>query len=376
MTASTSTSASSADAPLPFVGRAYRCACGQPLFFRNGQCVVCERLVGYDPASGEMRTLEAAGGRLWHAVPPDGATSDNGDAPPLVERCANLDAAAACNWLVAVDAARHDETQPAPLCIACRLNRTVPDPSVPRNAENWRRTEVAKRRLVSSLVAFGLPVASLGEDPEQGLAFDLLAATPDQPTITTGHADGIITVDVGEADDLRREAIRRQMHEPYRTMLGHLRHEVGHYYWQRLVQGSRWHEGFRELFGDETADYAAALQRHYDEGPPDDWQERHVSAYASAHPWEDWAETWAHLLHMMDSIGTARSFGLRVDAGSIAPTPMPATNAFDALFDDWLRLSGALNEMSYSMGLADFYPFVLSPKARRKLAFVHRVIRG
>ena len=61
--------------------------------------------------------------------------------------------------------------------------------------------------------------------------------------------------------------------------------------------------------------YAAALQAHYakggDVGP---WAERHVSAYASAHPWEDWAETWAHYLHMMDAVDTALGFGMSADA--------------------------------------------------------------
>ncbi len=104
--------------------------------------------------------------------------------------------------------------------------------------------------------------------------------------------------------------MRVQMHEPYRTLLGHFRHEVGHYYWDRLIAETRWQEGYRNLFGDERASYADALDHHYKNGAPDNWQESSVSAYATMHPWEDWAETWAHYLHMMDAVDTALGFGM------------------------------------------------------------------
>ena len=170
---------------------------------------------------------------------------------------------------------------------------------------------MAKRALVSQLIALKLPVESrISENPEQGVMFDLLRSPPDGPRVITGHDDGLITLDIEEADDLHRETVRSQMHEPYRTLIGHLRHEIGHYYWQRLVQGTAWEAPCRVLFGDDREDYAAALQRHYENGAPVDWKDRHVSAYASAHPFEDWAETWAHYLHMVDALDTARSFGL------------------------------------------------------------------
>jgi hypothetical protein len=200
----------------------------------------------------------------------------------------------------------------------------------------------------------------------------------------TGHADGVITLDVEEADDASREQRRTQMHEPYRTLLGHLRHESGHYYWQRLVQHSEWLAPFRALFGDEQADYGTTLAAYHLNGPAPNWGQSFVSAYASAHPWEDWAETWAHYLHLSDTLDTARSFGLdgervelnyeRYDPRVIADAGDPRGDEFLTLLNGWMELTGVLNELSRSMGVADFYPFVLSVPAVRKLHLVHRVI--
>ncbi len=253
----------------------------------------------------------------------------------------------------------------------------------------WRRVEGAKRRLVSSLMALNLPVASrLHEDPLRGLAFDLLAPQAAQP-VTTGHHNGIITLNIDEADHAKREQHRIDLHEPYRTVLGHLRHEVGHYYWSRLVEGNAWHAPFQTLFGDERADYARSLQKFYAVGPAPDWSQHHVSAYASAHPWEDWAETWAHYLHMVDALDTALSFGLYPPQLSLELEPFDAqtlwghdpsashaaSNSFLALLNAWILLNSVLNELCRSMGQADFYPFVLSKTAVTKLHFVHRLVR-
>jgi hypothetical protein len=178
------------------------------------------------------------------------------------------------------------------------------------------------------------------------------------------------------------------MAEPYRTVLGHLRHESGHYYWARLIDGSRWHEPFRTLFGDERADYAAAIERHHAQGPPADWPQRFVSAYASAHPWEDWAETWAHYLHISDTLDTALSFGLDAAASGLLHDPfskrdlsprsaLPRTGdeaQFLAFVNAWIELTAVLNELSRCMGGRDFYPFVLSAPAVAKLHLVHRAV--
>jgi hypothetical protein len=346
----------------PKAPRAYRCRCGRPVFFRNSECLACRTPLGFLPDRLALLPL-AADGDLWRV--------DSEADGPRWRRCANFEPAA-CNWMI-------DAEDATPRCRSCRLNRVIPDLSVPGNAEAWRRIEHAKRRLVSQLLAFGLPVRSQGEDPEHGLSFDFLASTPANH-VTTGHASGVVTLNIAEADDATRERIRSELHEPYRTLLGHLRHEVGHYYWDRLVAGTPWHEPFRALFGDERADYAAALKRNYEQGPPADWAQRHVSAYASMHPWEDWAETWAHYLHMVDTVDTAISFGLdaedlEVDTEpfglQVLETPDPD---FLAFVNAWIEITALLNEMSRSMGLHDFYPFILSIPAVRKLHLVHKII--
>ena len=205
----------------------------------------------------------------------------------LWRRCGNLNSRAGCNWLVAAK-------DKQPLCISCRLNRTIPDLNDENNARWWRLIENAKRRLVAQLLSLGLPVQSrVTEDPERGVMFDFLRSPPEGPRVLTGHANGLITLNVEEADDSIREKTRHEMHEPYRTLLGHFRHEIGHYYWDRLVAGTPWLDKFRGLFGDEQQDYAAALKKNYDEGPPANWADNFISAYASSHPWEDWAESWA-----------------------------------------------------------------------------------
>lgn len=377
----------------PHTPRAYRCRCGRAIFFRNSRCLGCGAELGYEPARMILAALEpvdAAPAAVAGAVrtapseaPPlqwrlHGDTAD----APLLQRCANFDSAAGCNWMVeAADAHRHQG-----LCRACRLNRFIPHQSDPFNREAWSRIENAKRRLVSSLLGLGLPVRSrLSEDPQRGLAFDFLRSPPEGPRVVTGHVDGVITLDVEEADDARREALRHELREPYRTLLGHLRHEVGHYYWDRLVRDGAWLESFRALFGDERADYAAALARNYEHGPPADWATRHVSAYASAHPWEDWAESWAHYLHMVDTMDTALSFGLEADNVELSYEPFtrahlwrtddPGADGFLGFVNAWIELTGVLNELSRSMGQPDFYPFVLPHAAVRKLHFIHCVVR-
>lgn len=363
------------------MNRSFRCVCGQPLFFRNTQCIRCKRQLGYRPDAGSLDALEPGETPGSFVLAGGGA-----DAPGTFVRCANLATPAACNWLAPLPAGETADAKR--YCVACRLNRTVPDWSIDRNAENWRRIELAKRRLVSTLLALKLPLRSrLHDDRVRGLAFDFLSPSAGPASVLTGHANGVITVNIDEADDPTREAIRAQFHEPYRTVLGHLRHEVGHYYWDRLVAGTEWLPRFRELFGDETANYAAALQRHYRQGPTPGWQARHISGYASAHPWEDWAESWAHYLHMIDALDTAGSYGLNLagaefdNGGGRDDAVVLTTDATEApvseftrLFGDWLKLTQVLNELSGSMGEKDFYPFVVGTVARRKLEFVHRVI--
>ncbi|HZE91989.1 MAG TPA: putative zinc-binding metallopeptidase [Rhizobacter sp.] len=364
------------DPASPTLGRNYRCVCKRPIFFRNSQCLACKRPLGYEPHHAWLLPLQAgpvAG--TWQAI------GENGAGQPVYRRCANFDSAAGCNWLVGTQ-----DGDPAEQvrCMACRLNRMIPDQSIERNRHRWRQIEVAKRRLVSALLLLGLPVKSRHEDPQHGLCFDLLSPTPTAPRVLTGHENGLITLNVEEADDAIREKTRAAMHEPYRTLLGHFRHEVGHYYWERLVDQTQWLPEFRRIFGDEQQDYAQALKRHYQSGAPADWALHHVSAYASSHPWEDWAETWAHYLHMMDTMDTTLGFGIDMNAAEqnnemftaaalYKPDDEGAEN-FLRFINAWVGVSGMMNELARSMGQSDLYPFVLPAEAVGKLQFIQLVV--
>lgn len=350
--------------------RGFHCACGKPVFFRNSHCLACERPLGYEPLQGSVRTLQACEteGR-WLLV---GDTDEK-----LYRRCGNFHAAAGCNWLIPGD----DE---AVLCIACRLNRKLPDLEDPENQRYWRLIENAKRRLVSQLLALRLPVESKNENPEQGLAFDILRTNEAGERVMTGHAQGLITFNAEEANDARREEIRAAMNEPYRTLIGHFRHEIGHYYWDRLIRDTGWLEPYRALFGDERADYSEALKKNYEQGPPADWAHHFISSYASTHPWEDWAETWAHYLHIIDSLDTAMAHGLDANDLEMDADPFTSEDLYDPqaqgaerfllLLNAWVEMITVLNEMSRSMGQPDFYPFVMPREVVRKLHFIHIVI--
>jgi hypothetical protein len=328
--------------------RAFTCPnCSQLVFFENVSCLRCGTALGFRP---ERRDIAA--------VP--------GDGQPGLWRCVNH-VVAGCNWLVA---------NAGELCVSCTLTRTRPhDADLVGGpiAEAFRAAEAAKRRLVFQLLELGLPGVS-HEGPVEGRPhFDLLTEVGEP--VTTGHLEGVITVDLAESDDVHRERMRRELGEPYRTMLGHLRHEIGHYYWTRLVSAEALAE-WRMLFGDERVDYREALDRHYESGPPSGWADRYVSAYAAAHPWEDWAETFAHYLHIRDTLQTAAAFGLLVTGPqpdlSLASTPsLDPQHRFEDIVADWLPLTYALNAVNRSMGKDDLYPFVLTETATEKLNFVH-----
>lgn len=327
--------------------------CGALVFFENVSCVSCGHALAYFPDLGTVGSLD----RTERHRP-----------------CENYTRHGVCNWAVPAD-------DPDRLCRSCRLTRVIPDLGKPGNRAAWFRLEAAKRRLVYSLLSLRCPLESKTEQRERGLAFEFLADPPSAPRVTTAHANGVITVNIAEADDAKRERQRVQMHEPYRTLLGHMRHEVGHYYWDLLVRDTPRLERFRELFGDERQDYARALQRHYDDGAPASWQRRFVSPYAASHPWEDWAETWAHYLHSTDTLEIAAASGLtlrpsRSDEPSLKKD-MPegeGREPFDRIVADWHALTYVLNNLNRSLGQADAYPFVLSIPALEKLRFVHQTI--
>ncbi|MCC9608360.1 putative zinc-binding peptidase [Blastopirellula sp. JC732] len=351
----------------------FRCRCERPVYFYNSFCLGCKTPLGYEPEMLQVLAMSPAPkGDAWIV---DGQKDDS----VLWKRCENFHSPAGCNWLVRAD---EEET----LCRSCRLNNTIPDLDVEENGLWWRKIENAKRRLVAQLLQLGLPVASkVSEDKEKGVMFDFLRSPEKGPRVMTGHASGLITLNIEEADDSIREKTRHQMREPYRTLLGHFRHEIGHYYWDRLVDETPWLEKFRELFGDERESYAGALKRNYEHGPPANWADKHISAYASVHPWEDWAETWAHYLHVVDSLDTALRFGLHGDEVEQAVEPFTVDDLYDPkdpdakrvilLINSWVQLTTVINELARSMGQQDFYPFVMSRSVLRKMHFIQIVVK-
>ncbi|MET3601524.1 zinc-binding metallopeptidase family protein [Martelella mangrovi] len=336
--------------------------CGQAVYFDNEVCVACGHRLGFDPATVAMYALKTEDAQTWHKA----------DDPAVRFRFCTNAQFNVCNWLL-------PEGSDEAFCPSCRHNNLIPDTATEIGRNRFARIVAAERHLFYSLLRWGVDTPTRAEDPENGLVFDFLEDTIDQngnlQPAMTGHDNGVISLRVAEADDVTREIARKQMNEPYRTLLGHFRHEVGHYIWDRLVyRGDRLSE-YREIFGDEREDYQAALQRHYENGPPQGWQDNFVSAYASTHPWEDFAESFAHALHIVDTLETARAFGLVVDDANLAPLGDPYKCASGKrLADSWVPLTIAMNAIHKSMGQQDFYPFVLTPEIIRKLDFVFTLL--
>jgi hypothetical protein len=339
----------------------FACVCQQLLFFESVACTRCGRTLAFLPDRRQMAALEPSGDGTWFH---DGARW---------RLCRNYTEQAVCNW--AVPDRERDE-----YCRSCRLNQVIPNLGHAGAKAAWHRLEIAKRRLLYTLIDLGLPVENKSEDPGNGLAFQFLE--DDGSHVFTGHSSGVITINIAEADDPFREKMRVQMGETYRTLLGHFRHEIGHHYWNRLIANSSWLDRFRQTFGDERTNYDQAHRFHYEGGARGDWGSHFVSAYASMHPWEDWAETWAHYLHMTDTLETARAYGLMVKPrAEVTPAPVVRTSRldlrdFDELITGWVPLTITLNSLNRSMGLPDLYPFVLSEAAVAKLRFVHQVIEA
>ncbi len=351
-------------------------ACQQTLHFENFQCTGCGHALAYLPDRQVLTALEpvpGAGG-VFTALGPAGKKA-------RYRLCGNQIDHAACNWAV-------PDAEAQRFCRACRLNEIIPNLSEPAAKQAWLTLEDSKRRLIYTLLQLRLPLESRADGNSQGLAFAFKEDLPGESKVFIAHDNGLITINVAEARAPEREKARLALGESYRTVLGHFRHEIGHYYWDRLVDGSPDLESFRRLFGDERASYEDAVQTHYRDGAPADWRRRFVSSYASMHPWEDWAESWAHYLHMFDTIETARSFGLDLRPQAVggraggehreraleAHLRALDLDDFDDLVRAWVPLSIALNALNRSMGVHDAYPFVLSEPAVEKLRFVHQVI--
>ena len=339
--------------------RTFKCdSCGGALFFENDTCLACGQRVGFRPDELEMSTVATA-------------------TASALAQCRNWTEYAACNWFVTVGAEGEG------YCTACMLNDVVPDLVDVHRRELWIETERAKRRLIFTLLELGLPL--LGRGDKQALRFRLLADErvdtgavdpPVRDCVYTGHDNGVLTINIVEADDAHREAMRKRLNERYRTMLGHLRHEVGHYYWYLLIEGGPIEERFRRLFGDERADYGEAMRKHYESAPSDAWQESFVSVYAGMHPWEDFAETWAHYIHIVDTLETASDSELAIGNQRVASPLRTGERPFSAVLEDWMPLTVSLNQLNRSMGMRDAYPFALTPAVIDKLAFMHELCRG
>lgn len=358
----------------------FRCTCGNRLFFENSQCMQCKSETGFLPDQLILVSINAVDEQRWESK----------QAPErLYRKCVNYTAHQVCNWMVADE---EDEE----FCVSCRLNKIIPDLSKPDNSKHWYRMERAKRRTMYNLLKIGLRIVDRKTDPENGLEFrfmeDIKKYDPyseelvTYQQVMTGHRSGTITINIREADHSHREAMREYMNEPYRTTLGHIRHETGHYFWDRLIADSPYLEDFRELFGDERNDYKQSLEDYYQNGPQAHWEGNFISAYASAHPWEDWAESWAHYLHITDTMETAYDFGFSIE-GRVIQTPLTLAQTsdtrvknylhattFDEMLTDWLHLTIVMNALNRSMGQQDAYPFSVSAKVADKLRFVHQVI--
>ncbi len=331
----------------------FECGCGTQVFFENYHCVKCDAALGFDPDTMEMLALTAADDNTF--------LGSNGTA---YRRCDNGTIHNVCNWLKPADS---DHA----LCIACQFNRTVPNQSLPDNALRWRRLEEGKKRLFFTLMRLELPLVNGWQDPDCGLLLDFIEDARSQPLyaetfVSTGYLGGVITINTLEADDIARATARAELNERYRTVLGHLRHESGHYYWARLDPDDETRADFARQFGDESRDYKQALEDYYRDGPPQGWRNHFISSYAACHPTEDWAESWGHYLHIYDAMETAAAHQV-IDQ-------WPAEMSISKRIHVWRGLSVALNELNRSVGRGDAYPFVINDQVAEKLEFVDRII--
>jgi len=340
----------------------FRCGnCNHAVFFENYNCENCGHLTGYKDKGRKMLTFKPND----HTLISDRDRSE-------YKYCKNKEHDA-CNWVIEIES-------PEDYCNACQLNRMIPNLADLNNFEKWQNLEVAKHRLVYQLQKIGLAIPSKLRDIN-GLCFDFVAQQ-NNPSLMTGHANGVITILLREADSVLREQMRKQFLEPYRTLIGHLRHEVGHYFWDRLIYTDpKILEEFRAIFGDERSNYGEALQLYYKVGAPSKWEASFISKYATSHAWEDWAETWAHYLHIMDMVETAYFFGMTVkpikksnDLKAKASFDPYTIEDFDVIIKTCRPLSFAVNSINRAMGVPDVYPFIITPVVVEKLKFIHRLL--
>lgn len=339
--------------------------CGHLIYFENTRCIRCASPLGYIPEKERNTAFKIEKDGVWRRIKNDEA----------YKPCKNHVDHNACNWMLPYDST--DD-----YCFSCKFTRTIPDLLRDKNLSYWYKIEKAKRRLIYNILRLKLPLENKFEDPERGLAFDFLESIDlnmkEIDPVKIGHSRGLITMNIDEANDAIRVKIRVEMKERYRTLLGHLRHEIGHYYWFLLFGNAIDGDEFRSLFGDEREDYSQALSKYY-ENQKEEVSPEYISRYASSHPWEDWAETWAHYMHMFDTLETAYAWGLNFNPKeSILQDEKRLVrgdySSINELIENWTMATGALNSLNRSMGLNDPYPFIISPQVAKKLEFVHETI--
>ncbi|MDN4502361.1 putative zinc-binding metallopeptidase [Alteromonadaceae bacterium BrNp21-10] len=368
-----------------------RCKEKQILFFESNFCVSCARDVGLDD---EFDTVEP-----YDLDEESGEYFKSADPSIRYQKCANNENYKVCNGMVNLSTFGPVADNEEALCFACRFNETIPDLSIVEHIPLWNKMEIAKRRALYTLKALSLPLANIAQNPEGGLSFDFttdrdvndnfVSQLTGQDAVFTGHDCGHITINLAEADDVARSKTKQAMGEHYRTLLGHFRHELGHYYFDVLIAGSpKKHALCKKYFGDDELDYQEALKKHYKNGAPENWRDNFISEYATMHPYEDWAETWAHYMHIMDTLETAKNFSI---TGSITGNTQAmeevgelnlpqdghffsAQTSIDSILDTWMDFAVILNSLNRSMGMNDAYPFVLTQPVRTKLSFIHHAI--
>jgi hypothetical protein len=313
--------------------------CNQRIFFEQVHCTHCSQLLAFDPAALAIRRLNE------------------------VRICSNRNLIG-CNW---------SADEGGLYCCSCALTRTIPSLGLEKNSLLWSRVEQAKRRLAYDLYRLKLPLTTEGVGP---LAFDILSEDASEGPIMTGHSAGLITLNLVEADDVEREARRVALREPYRTLLGHFRHEAGHFYWDLVVTETKLKGPFRLIFGDESQGYQDALKVYHDRCDTSYNRSAFISEYASSHPWEDWAETFAHFLHIVSALDSAAGLPLSLGSRALETLRDPYLESdFNALLASWKPLCYSLNELNRSLGLGDAYPFELSDVVSGKLHFVPMAIQ-
>lgn len=366
--------------------KTFKCNCpGNPtLFFESNLCNACGRVVGIDEDYVQVKPFEfnPTNGNFYVAEQSD----------VFYKKCKNFQDYNVCNGMVNVNPDASSVIG-SDYCFACRFNHMIPNLNVSEHIPLWQKMENAKRRALYTLKVLGLPLASRQENPASGLVFNFgvdgdakdhfVSALPNQGKVLTGHDCGNITINLAEADDVALSRTRLEMGERYRTLLGHFRHELGHYYFDQLIANdSAKSAACKQVFGDHDLSYEDALARHYESGAPANWSDEFISEYATMHPWEDWAETWAHYMHIIDTLDTAANYNIQLGLAkkNLAKENQTLASAdeksFNRVLETWMEFAVILNSLNRSMGLQDAYPFVLSAPVRDKLTFIHNTIHN